>query len=53
MTKLCGFVGATIGSYVGWALGVRFGFMTAFFVSTIVSGVGLYLGRRVAIDMIA
>jgi hypothetical protein len=53
MTKLFGFVGATIGSYVGWYLGKGFGFMTAFFLSTIVSGIGLYFGRRAAIEMIA
>jgi len=50
--KLFGFVGATIGSYAGWALGHRFGTMTAFMTSTIVAGVGLWAGRRVAQDML-
>ena len=52
MTKLIGFVGATIGSYVGWYLGRGFGIMTAFFLSTIVSGIGLYIGRRAANEMV-
>lgn len=52
LNKLLGFVGATIGSYAGWALGHRFGTMTAFFASTVVAGVGLWAGRRLAQDMI-
>ena len=51
LNKLLGFVGATIGSYAGWALGHRFGTMTAFMVSTVVAGVGLWAGRRLAQDM--
>ena len=48
MTKLLGFVGATIGSYAGWALGALVGTMTAFMLSIVLTGVGLYAGRRVA-----
>ncbi len=51
MQKLLGFVGATLGSYVGWALGSRFGTMTAFMLSILVSGVGLYYGRRFGSEM--
>jgi uncharacterized membrane protein YeaQ/YmgE (transglycosylase-associated protein family) len=46
MTKLLGFVGATIGGYAGWALGAPIGIFTAFMVSTIGTGIGMYYGRR-------
>ncbi len=48
MLKLYSFVGAAIGSYAGWALGAMFGVMTAFIVSMVGTGVGMYAGRRVA-----
>lgn len=48
MTKLLGFVGGTVGSYAGWALGEPFGFFAAFVGSTIAFGFGLYAGRRLA-----
>jgi uncharacterized membrane protein YbhN (UPF0104 family) len=48
MTKLMGFIGATLGSAVGWWLGAKVGMMTAFMVSTVGSGVGIYFGRRAA-----
>ncbi|MGH7671175.1 MAG: hypothetical protein ACRENQ_16955 [Gemmatimonadaceae bacterium] len=48
MKKLFGTVGATVGSTIGWYAAVKFGFMTAFFVSTIVGGVGLYYGAKLA-----
>lgn len=51
MKKLFGFVGSTIGSYAGWAVGSRFGMMTAFMVSIVGTGIGLYYGRRLAIGM--
>jgi uncharacterized membrane protein YeaQ/YmgE (transglycosylase-associated protein family) len=52
MTKIMGFLGATIGGYAGWALGARFGTMTAFVISMVGTGLGLYLGRRVANDVL-
>jgi uncharacterized membrane protein YeaQ/YmgE (transglycosylase-associated protein family) len=52
MNKLVGFIGATIGSYAGWALGVRFGMMTAFMLSILGTGLGIYAGRRVVQDML-
>lgn len=48
MVKLGGFVGATLAGYVGWYLVVRFGYMTAFIVSTIASGFGMYYGAKIA-----
>ena len=51
MSKLLGFVGASAGGGVGWWLGAHIGFMTAFFISILGTGVGLYIGRRIA-DML-
>ena len=48
MTKLLGFLGATIGGYGGWALGAPAGLFTAFIVSMIGTGFGMYWGRRLA-----
>ena len=48
MGKLLSFVGATIGSYAGWALGATVGLYTAFLVSMVGSGFGLYYGRKLA-----
>jgi hypothetical protein len=47
MRKLLGFVGATIGGYIGWWAGSRVGVMTAFVLSMIGTGVGMYLAIRV------
>jgi uncharacterized membrane protein YeaQ/YmgE (transglycosylase-associated protein family) len=47
MGKLLAFVGSTIGGYVGWALGARMGgTFTAFVVSIVGTGVGVYYARR-------
>jgi len=48
MNKLCTFGGATIGSYVGWFLGMRFGYFAAFAVSGVASLVGVYAGWKLA-----
>jgi hypothetical protein len=48
MKKLFVLIGATVGSYLGWWLGARIGIMTAFMVSTVFSGVGMYAGARAA-----
>jgi uncharacterized membrane protein YeaQ/YmgE (transglycosylase-associated protein family) len=48
MTKLFGFIGATVGSAVGWWAGAPVGTMTAFMLSTVGTGVGMYVGRKVA-----
>jgi hypothetical protein len=47
-----GFLGATVGGYAGWALGARFGTMTAFVVSMVGTGAGIYAGRRAAQRML-
>ena len=48
MTKVFGFIGATLGSSLGWWIGQREGFMTAFLLSIVGTGFGLYFGRRAA-----
>ena len=48
MTRLLGLIGATIGSAIGWWLGARVGLMTAFLISTLGTGFGLYYGTRLA-----
>ncbi len=48
MFKVYSFIGATAGSYAGWALGSTVGVMTAFMVGMVGTGVGIYVGRRVA-----
>jgi hypothetical protein len=48
MGKLFSFIGATAGGYAGWALGAMVGFTTAFIVSMVGTGIGIYYGRRIA-----
>jgi len=48
MSKVLVFLGATVGGAVGWWLGARVGFMTAFIVSVCGTGLGVYAGRRLA-----
>jgi hypothetical protein len=47
MSKLLGFVGATLVGALGWWVGSAVGLTTAFVLSTVGSGLGLYLARRV------
>jgi hypothetical protein len=46
METLLGLLVSTVLGAAGWWLGERIGIMTAFMVSTVASGVGLYAGRR-------
>jgi uncharacterized membrane protein YbhN (UPF0104 family) len=48
MTKILTTLGATLGGAIGWWLGARVGTMTAFVVSVLGTGVGVYAGRRIA-----
>ena len=48
MRKLLGFVGATIGGSLGWWLGSPVGLMTSFLISMLGTGVGMYVGFRIA-----
>jgi uncharacterized membrane protein YfcA len=51
VTKLCIFVGTTVGSYAGWAVGdnlFNLGFGWAFVISGVGSIVGVYAGWKLA-----
>jgi membrane protein YqaA with SNARE-associated domain len=48
MGKLLALVGATVGGAVGWWLGAHVGIMTAFMLSMVGTGGGVYAGRRFA-----
>ncbi len=48
LSNLLAFVGATVGGGTGWWLGNLGGFLTAFMLSIIGTGVGIYYGRRIA-----
>jgi uncharacterized protein len=48
MGKLVSFVGMTVGGAIGWYAGMPVGFMTAFILSCVGTGVGLYVARRAA-----
>ena len=47
MKKLLILIGMTLGGWVGWWLGDRFGVMTAFIVSTLGSLIGVVLAWKV------
>jgi hypothetical protein len=53
MGKLFAFIGATIGSYAGWFLGARIGLTTAFMVSMVGTGIGMYYGHLIAKNYIS
>jgi hypothetical protein len=48
MRKALTFMGATVGGYVGWYAGAPVGFMTAFILGMVGTGLGMYLAVRVA-----
>lgn len=41
-------IGSFAGSYAGWWLGAHGGIMTAFLVSMVGTGAGIFAGRRIA-----
>jgi len=48
MSKLLTLLGASVGGAIGWWLGAPVGMMTAFVVSMLGTGLGIYAGRRIA-----
>jgi hypothetical protein len=50
MEKLFLLIGTTLGGYLGWWLGSQWGLMTAFILSIVGTGGGLYLARRISRD---
>ncbi len=53
MSRLLAVIGASIGGWMGWALGGHVGPMTAFVLSVVGTGLGVYAGRRLARDHFA
>ncbi len=48
MSKILTFLGASVGGAIGWWLGAPIGMMTAFIVSMLGTGVGMYAGHWIA-----
>ena len=48
LTKLVLFVTTTVGGSIGWWLGAKVGIMTAFALSMLGTGLGIYYGRKAA-----
>ena len=48
LTKLVVLIATTVGGAIGWWAGAKIGLMTAFFVSMVGTGLGLYYGKRIA-----
>ena len=53
MEKVLVLVGVTVGSYLGWIIGMQAGFFTAFVLSIIGTGAGIYFARRLAREYFA
>jgi len=51
MQKLLIFLGMTVFGWVGWWLGAKVSFMTAFLVSGVGSMIGVYIGWRIHRDL--
>jgi len=47
MGKLLSYMGMFVGSWAGWAIGAQISLFTAFMVSMVGTGIGLYAARRV------
>ena len=48
MTRLAAWLGMTAGGWAGWWAGAHAGMMSAFVLSMVGTGAGLYYGRRLA-----
>lgn len=46
MKRFLNLVGMSAGGWLGWALGAQISFFTAFMVSIVGTGVGLYVTQR-------
>jgi len=47
MKGILNFAGMTLGGWLGWALGAEVSIFTAFIVSVVGTGLGLYAAQRV------
>ena len=48
MNKLLGYLGMFVGGWVGWALGAWISLFSAFILSIVGTGAGLYAARRLS-----
>jgi hypothetical protein len=48
MHKMLGFLGMTAGGWIFWIVGERYSLTAAILLSAVGTGVGLYVGRRIA-----
>ena len=51
--KMVPWLASLVGSYVGWWIGARWGFMAGFLISLVGAGVGMYYGRKWALENLA
>jgi hypothetical protein len=47
MKGVLNMLGMTVGGWIGWVLGARISFFTAFIVSMVGTGLGLYYAQKV------
>ena len=47
MQRIFDLIGMTVGGWLGWAVGASISIFTAFAVSMVGTGLGLYLTRRI------
>jgi hypothetical protein len=45
-------VGSTVGGWVGWVVGAKIGFMTAYILGVFGTAAGVYYGRRLFHDLL-
>jgi hypothetical protein len=50
MNKLVSWLGLTVGGWIGWAIGAPVSIFTAFVLSMVGTGAGLYVARRLIRD---
>lgn len=53
MAKILNLCGMCVGGWLGWVIGARVGFFTAFIVSVVGSAAGLYAAIRVTRHFLA
>jgi hypothetical protein len=53
MGKICGSLGGFLGSSIGWWIGSGGGMMTAFAVSMVGTGLGIWAGRKFADSLVS
>lgn len=51
MQRILDLTGATVGGWLGWILGAHVSIMTAFIVSMVGTGAGLYAARRLTLGL--